>query len=146
MYKSYKYTKQTRDIFFQEYNRIIIRWKMTKLFQYSEWWFGNSKSKFPSGDLEIPSASTYGILVLHKVYSIDCPVGYYGENFLSPLKYGSHCAKDCLCSCAWCHHIYVCNRTTVSHFGASSAFYFIFVIKSLGIDTTLRVQIVSIHI
>ena len=27
------------------------------VFQYSEWWFGNSKSKFPSGDLEIPSAT-----------------------------------------------------------------------------------------
>ena len=51
-------------------------------------------------------------IMIYKVYSIECPVGYYGEIFLSPLKYGSYCAKECLGSSAPRHHIYVGNITT----------------------------------
>ena len=88
MYKSYKYTKQTRDIFFKNIMGLLSYEKWLNRFNTqngdleiqslnSEWWFGNSKCNL--GVLHT------GYLVIHKVYSIDCPVRYYGENFLSPL-------------------------------------------------------------
>ena len=56
MYKSYKYTKQTRDIFFKNIMGLLSYEKWLNRFNTQN---GDLEiqSKFPSGDLEIPNAT-----------------------------------------------------------------------------------------